>query len=70
MSDDVFAFGGKFNAIFDIAKKLILITLKRAYQEILNREEGTAFSLPRDAKVWERIKRNFDDNLSLVQQIR
>ena len=37
------------------------------HSEILTREEGTAFSLPRDAKVWELVKRKFDDNLAVFR---
>jgi hypothetical protein len=65
--DDLYAFGGKFNAFFDRAKKIIGLTLSQSYREILNREEGTAFSLPRDAKVWELVQRKFSDNLTLVR---
>jgi hypothetical protein len=65
--EDLYAFGGKFNAFFDRAKKIIGLTLSQSYREILNREEGTAFSLPRDAKVWELVQRKFTDNLALVR---
>lgn len=65
--EDLHAFGGKFNNFFDRAKKIIGLTLSQSYREILNREEGTAFSLPRDAKVWELVQRKFSDNLALVR---
>jgi AIPR protein len=65
--DDLYAFGGKFNAFFNRAKKIIGLTLSQSYREILNREEGTAFSLPRDAKVWDLVQRKFADNLALVR---
>lgn len=65
--DDLHAFGGKFNSFFSRAKKIIGLTLSQSYREILNREEGTAFSLPRDAKVWELVQRKFSDNLALVR---
>lgn len=65
--EDLYAFGGKFNKFFDRAKKIIGLTLSQSYREILTREEGTAFSLPRDAKVWDLVQRKFSDNLTLVQ---
>jgi hypothetical protein len=51
--DDLCTFGGKFNLFFDRASKIICRTLSQSYREILKRQEGTAFSLPRDAKVWD-----------------
>ncbi|OSI80343.1 AIPR family protein [Bradyrhizobium canariense] len=65
--EDLHAFGGKFNNFFGRAKKIIGLTLSQSYREILNREEGTAFSLPRDAKVWDLVQRKFSDNLALVR---
>jgi hypothetical protein len=65
--DDLFAFGGKFNAFFDRANRIIGLTLSQSYKDILSREEGTAFSLPRDAKVWELVRRKFDDNLAVLR---
>ena len=47
--------------------ELFRLTLSQSYKEILTREEGTAFSLPRDAKVWELVKRKFDDNLAVLR---
>jgi hypothetical protein len=61
------AFGGKFNAYFDRAQRLICRTLAQSYRDILKREEGTAFSLPRDAKVWETVRLKFEENLSLLR---
>jgi AIPR protein len=65
--DDLYAFGAKFNAFFGKANKIIGLTLSQSYKEILTREEGTAFSLPRDAKVWELVRRKFDDNLAVIR---
>lgn len=65
--EELYAFGKKFNAFFDRAKRIIGLTLSQSYREILNRDEGTAFSLPRDAKVWELVQRKFADNLALVK---
>ncbi len=65
--DDLYGFGAKFNSFFDKAKKIIGLTLSQSYKEILTREEGTAFSLPRDVKVWESVRRKFDDNLALIR---
>jgi hypothetical protein len=66
-NEDLYAFGGKSDLFFDRAKKIIVRTLEQAYREILKREEGTAFSLPRDSKVWEQVKRKFEDNLALLR---
>ncbi|RXG87345.1 AIPR family protein [Bradyrhizobium zhanjiangense] len=65
--EDLYAFGAKFNSFFDKANRIIGLTLSQSYKEILTREEGTAFSLPRDAKVWELVKRKFDDNLAVFR---
>jgi hypothetical protein len=67
--EDLFAFGGKFNSFFDRSMKVISRTLSRSYQDMLSKEEGTAFSLPRDPKVWAAIERRFEDNLSLIRDI-
>jgi AIPR protein len=66
---DLCAFGGKFNAFFERASKIILRTLSQSYREILKRQEGTAFSLPRDSKIWELVKEKFDDNLALLRDL-
>jgi AIPR protein len=67
--EDLYGFGAKFNSFFDRAKKVINVTLSQSYREMLIREEGTAFSLPRDVKVWESVKRKFEDNLALVREM-
>ncbi len=67
--DDLYAFVSKFNIFFDRAKKLINVTLSQSYRDMLTREEGTAFSLPRDVRVWESVKRKFEDNLALVKEM-
>jgi hypothetical protein len=67
--DDLCSFGGKFNSFFDRAQKIICLTLSQSYREFLAREQGTAFALPRDAKVWELVKRKFDDNLALIRSV-
>src|SRR6266487_2733219 len=67
--DDLCSFGGKFNSFFDRAQKIIFLTLSQSYREFLAREQGTAFALPRDAKVWELVKRKFDDNLALIRSV-
>lgn len=63
--EDFYKFGERFNNLFKKGEKLIVITLRQAYKEILNREEGTAFSLPRDQKVWDLVRAKFADNLEL-----
>ena len=65
--DDLYGFGARFNSFFERAKKIIGLTLSQSYKEILTREEGTAFSLPRDVKVWESVRRKFDENLALIR---
>ena len=67
--EDLCAFGGKFNGFFERANKIIFRTLSQSYREILKRQEGTAFSLPRDPKVWELVKGKFDDNLALLRDL-
>jgi hypothetical protein len=67
--DDLCAFGGKFNVFFERANKIIFRTLSQSYREILKRQQGTAFSLPRDSKVWELVKEKFEDNLSLLRDL-
>ncbi|MEH6950877.1 AIPR family protein [Nitrobacter sp. NHB1] len=67
--DELFAFGGKFNSFFDRSMKVISRTLSQSYRDMLSSEEGTAFSLPRDPKVWAAIERKFEDNLSLIRDI-
>jgi hypothetical protein len=62
-------FGAKFNEFFDKPKKIITRTLSQSYREILKREEGTAFSLPRDAKVWELVTTKFNDSLDLLRDV-
>ena len=67
--EDLFRFGEKFNEFFDKPKKIIVRTLAQSYREILKREEGTAFSLPRDAKVWDLVKTKFEDSLDLLRDV-
>jgi hypothetical protein len=65
--DELCAFGGKFNAYFERANNIICHTLAKSYREILKRQEGTAFSLPRDSKVWDLVREKFDDNFALLR---
>ena len=67
--DELCRFGEKFNQFFERAQKLICRTLSQSYRDILRREAGTAFSLPRDAQVWELVKTKFDDNLALIRDL-
>lgn len=64
--DELYDFGKVFNTVFSLAIKIIATTLEAAYREILQREEGTAFSLPRDLKVWELVQRKFDEHMKLA----
>jgi hypothetical protein len=65
----LYQFGGKYNEFFDRAAKIICITLMQSYRDILKLNEGTAFSLPRDAKVWDLVRSKFEDNLALIRQV-
>jgi AIPR protein len=66
--DDLYLFGGKFSDYFERSMRVIGKTLSSAYREMLNAEEGTAFSLPRDPKVWEKVLKKFEDNLELLRE--
>jgi hypothetical protein len=66
---DLNNFGGKFNSFYAKGEKLIVLTLSQAYKEILNREEGTAFSLPRDQKIWDLVQGRFLGNLQLARDL-
>ena len=66
----VYSFGGKYDDFFNKAFKLISRTIIQTYREILSKNEGTAFSLPRDSKVWEIVQSRFKDNLELVRDMR
>jgi hypothetical protein len=66
---DICRFGEKFNDFFDRAQKIICRTLIQSYRDILRREAGTAFSLPRDPEVWDLVKTKFDENLALIREV-
>jgi hypothetical protein len=65
----IYLFGSGYNTFFERASKIICRTLMQAYREILKREEGTAFSLPRDQKVWDLVKTKFEENLALIRDL-
>jgi hypothetical protein len=65
----LYQFGGKYSDFFERASKIICRTLMQSYREILKRDEGTAFSLPRDAKVWELVSSKFEENLALIRKL-
>jgi AIPR protein len=66
---NLYHFGAKYNDFFDRAAKIISRTLLQSYRDILKRDEGTAFSLPRDAKVWDLVRTKFEDNLALIRDL-
>jgi hypothetical protein len=68
--DELLAFGSKFEMYFETALSLIGETLSQSYRDILMSNEGTAFSLPRDTKVWDKVKTQFERNLSLIRKVR
>jgi hypothetical protein len=65
----LYSFGSKYNEFFNRAEKIITRTLIDAYREILKRDEGTAFSLPRDSKVWDIVQAKFESYLSLARDL-
>lgn len=65
----LYSFGSRYNDFFNRAEKIITRTLIDAYREILKRDEGTAFSLPRDSKVWDTVQAKFDSYLSLARDL-
>jgi len=68
--EELLSFGGKFESYFETAMNLIGETLAQAYRDILKENVGTAFSLTRDAKVWEKVRTQFDRNLELIRKVR
>jgi hypothetical protein len=68
--EELLSFGGKFESYFETAISLIGETLAQSYRDILKENEGTAFSLPRDAKVWEKVETQFERNLGLIRKVR
>jgi hypothetical protein len=68
--EDLLSFGAKFESYFETAMNLIGETLAQSYRDILKENEGTAFSLPRDSKVWEKVQTQFDRNLALIRKVR
>jgi hypothetical protein len=67
--DDLYLFGGRLDQFFKRANAIIINTLEAAYREILSREEGTAFSLPRDPKVWDLVQKKFKETLQLLERL-
>jgi hypothetical protein len=67
--EDILAFGGKFNQFYSMPRKLIVETLSQSYRDMLRESRGTAFSLPRDAKVWENVKTKFDEYLRITKLV-
>ena len=65
----LYQFGEKYDAFFARPKKIICHTLTQSYRDILKLNEGTAFSLPRDAKVWDLVRSKFEDNLALIRKV-
>jgi hypothetical protein len=67
--NQLYQFGRKYDEFFSRASKIICRTLTQSYRDILKLNEGTAFSLPRDAKVWELVRTKFEDNLALIRDV-
>lgn len=65
----IYLFGARYNDFFDRATKIICRTLIDAYRDILKRNEGTAFSLPRDAKVWDLVKSKFENYIAFAREL-
>jgi AIPR protein len=66
----LYQFGGKYNDSFVRPAKIICHTLSQSYRDILKQNEGTAFSLPRDSKVWDLVRSKFEDNVALIREIK
>jgi hypothetical protein len=66
----LYQFGGRYNDFFVRPAKIICHTLSQSYRDILKQNEGTAFSLPRDSKVWELVRSKFEDNVALIREIK
>lgn len=66
----LYQFGAKYNDFFTRPAKIICHTLSQSYRDILKQNEGTAFSLPRDAKVWDLVKSKFEDNVALIREVK
>ena len=66
---NIYQFGAKYDLFFARPKKIICHTLTQSYRDILKQNEGTAFSLPRDAKVWDLVRTKFEDNLALIREV-
>jgi hypothetical protein len=65
----LYQFGGKYDDFFARASKIICRTLMQSYRDILKLNEGTAFSMPRDQKVWDIVRSKFEDNLALIREV-
>jgi hypothetical protein len=66
----IYQFGARYNEFFTRPAKIICHTLSQSYREILKLNEGTAFSLPRDAKVWDSVRSKFEDNVALIRELK
>lgn len=63
--DDLYLYGKKFDEFFKKGINVVEISLEAAYKEILEKQTGTAFSLPRDSKVWDLVQKKFSDALRM-----
>ena len=68
--EELLGFGGKFEKFYKFPQKMLEIALGNSYREILRNNEGTAFSLPRDSKVWELVKQKFEETLEVSKLLR
>lgn len=66
---ELLQFGAKFEAFFDEPLRIISATLSQAYRQITNENEGAAFSLPRDPKIWNLVQQKFADNIELAKSL-
>ena len=66
---DLYAFGGKFRTFCKVSFKPIKMAAQQTYREIIENSEGAAFTLPRDNRVWNKFRQNFNDNCELLKAI-
>ena len=66
---DLYAFGGKFRTFCKVSFKPIKVAAQQTYREIIENSEGAAFTLPRDNRVWNKFRQNFNDNCELLKAI-
>ena len=65
--NELFAYGKKFDRFCEVSFKAIKPALQKSYRDIIQSKEGAAFALPRDGKIWNSIKDNFNDYCNVLK---